>query len=707
MTLPTLEGAKRDVATPILEVQGLTVEFGTRLGALRVVEDVSFTVAAGETVGLVGESGSGKSVSSLAVMGLISPRAGRVQADVLRFDGRDLLALDAKEQRAMRGSEMAMIFQEPMTSLNPVFTVGNQIEEAVRVHQRCSRKQARARAVEMLDRVGIADAHRRAKDYPHAFSGGMRQRAMIAMALINEPRLLIADEPTTALDVTIQAQILDLLRTLQRENGMSVVFVTHDLGVIAEIADKVVVMYAGQVVEHTGVEEIFGSPRHPYTEGLLSSMPQLARPGAPLVVIPGQVPNPDAWPVGCRFSPRCVYSEPQCDAAPVAITTVGESQTRCVRVSELTLPGSHWVALEEEAPAVPAAPVGKGSAAAPDALLDVTDLSKAFPIRSGLLRGVVGEVRAVDGVSFSIGKGETLGLVGESGSGKSTVARLVLRLVEPTAGCVMLDGAEVTALDAAGLRAVRSQMQIVFQDPYSSLDPRATIADTVGEPLEVHRGLRGGDRDAAVAELLERVGLSAELVRRYPHEFSGGQRQRIAIARALALEPSLLVLDEPVSSLDVSTQSQVINLLMELQAHFGLSYLFIAHDLSVVRHIADRIAVMYLGRIVEQGKSEEVYLRPTHPYTAALLSAIPVPSPQIGRRRERMVLEGDVPSPLDPPAGCRFHPRCAFAMDICAVRDPEPYVTETGTVVACHLHTEGPMLSGRPVTVLESKVGKQ
>ncbi|MBM3674755.1 MAG: ABC transporter ATP-binding protein [Actinobacteria bacterium] len=681
----------RTPTAPLLEVAGLTVEFGTRHGPLPVVEDVGFSVGRGETVGLVGESGSGKSVSSLAVMGLIPPRLGRVRADVLRFDGRDLLALERREQRALRGSEIAMIFQEPMTSLNPVFTVGNQIAEAVRAHRRCPRKQAWAHAVEMLDRVGIPDPHRRVRDYPHAFSGGMRQRAMIAMALANDPRLLIADEPTTALDVTIQAQILDLLRTLQRENGLSVVFVTHDLGVVAEICERVVVMYAGQVVEQAGVGALFATPRHPYTEGLLASMPQLAVPGDALVVIPGQVPNPDAWPEGCRFAPRCAHVAPGCEDGPVALRDAGSTRSRCVRAEELSLLGSHWVAPESVAPAPAIAdPV--------EPLVEISGLAKDFPLRSGLIRRVVGQVRAVDGVELAIGRAETVGLVGESGSGKSTVARLVLRLVEPTAGSVHLDGTDVTRLDAAALRSARRRMQIVFQDPYSSLDPRATIAETVGEPLEVHLGLQGPERDARVAALLEQVGLGSHLVHRYPHEFSGGQRQRIAIARALALDPSLLILDEPVSSLDVSTQSQVINLLTDLQDRLGLSYLFIAHDLSVVRHISDRIAVMYLGRIVEQGPAEQVYARPTHPYTAALLSAIPVPDPSA--LRERVVLEGDVPSPLAPPSGCRFHPRCAYAMDVCAQQDPSPFSTAAGTVVACHLHTEGPALAGAPVTLL-------
>jgi peptide/nickel transport system ATP-binding protein len=686
----------------LLEVEGLSVEFGTAQGRLRVVDGVGFSVAPGETVGLVGESGSGKSVSSLAVMGLIPPRAGQVTADALRFDGRDLLTLPRAEMRALRGAQLSMIFQEPMTSLNPVFTVGNQIAETVRTHQGGSRQAAWARAVEMLDRVGIPDAARRARDYPHAFSGGMRQRAMIAMALANDPKLLIADEPTTALDVTIQAQILDLLRALQQETGMAVVLVTHDLGVVAQSCDRVVVMYAGQVVEHAEVGPLFGAPRHPYSEGLLASMPQVAEPGRPLVVIPGQVPNPDAWPPGCRFAPRCSYATPECDAAPVALTAAAGARpdrddaasVRCVRADELALAGSRWPPPAPEPPAP--------DAARPAPLLTVTGLRKDFPVRSGFRRQVVGLVKAVDGIDLAVAPGETLGLVGESGSGKSTAARLVLRLIEPTAGEIVLDGRAISGLDARALRDERRDMQIVFQDPYSSLDPRATIAETVGEPLEVHEGLRGRARDARVSELLDQVGLGAHLLRRYPHEFSGGQRQRIAIARALALRPRLLILDEPVSSLDVSTQSQVINLLTELQDELGLAYIFIAHDLSVVRHISDRIAVMYLGRIVEEGAAEEIATRPAHPYTEALLSAIPVPQPGIERARERIVLEGDMPSPLAPPAGCSFHTRCVYAMDVCREVDPAPFRTPGGGTVACHLHTAGPTLGGAPVAQLRT-----
>ena len=691
-------GQIADGPEPLLVVDGLTVSFATAGGAVRVVEDVGFEVATGQTLGLVGESGSGKSVSSLAIMGLIPPTSGQVSARTLRFDGRELPELSREEMRRLRGNAMSMIFQEPMTSMNPAFTVGNQIAEAIRIHQGGSRKAAKAHAAEMLDRVGIPDAHRRVKDYPHAFSGGMRQRAMIAMALANDPKLLIADEPTTALDVTIQAQILDLLRSLQAEFGMAVIFVTHDLGVVADICDEVVVMYAGQVVERAEVHALFRLPHHPYAEGLLASMPQVAVPGEPLPVIPGVVPRPDEYPTGCRFAARCTYTEAVCSSAAPELVELGPSGgagctlVRCARHQELSLTGSRWLPTTENE-----RDAGGRDDARP--LLSVNGLHKDFPVHSSILRRVTGRVRAVDGIDFTVGAGETVGLVGESGSGKSTAARLVLRLIEPSGGSVTLDGIDITAASDRDLRRARREMQIVFQDPYSSLDPRATIAETVGEPLEVHEGLKGEARDARVGELLEAVGLGRHVLRRYPHEFSGGQRQRIAVARALALNPKLLVLDEPVSSLDVSTQSQVINLLTDLQDELGLAFLFIAHDLSVVRHISDRIAVMYLGRIVEIGDAEEIYTRPTHPYTEALLSAIPVPDPGEQRSRKRVVLRGDVPSPLDPPSGCRFHPRCPYTMDVCRTEDPPPFETATGTRVACHLHRHGPKLEGRPVSL--------
>jgi peptide/nickel transport system ATP-binding protein len=677
------------------------------------MEDGAFTLQRGKTLGLVGESGSGKTVSALAVMGLLPPRVSRVSGSI-RFEGRELTTLSPSGLRQLRGSEIAMIFQEPMTSLNPAYTVGNQIAEQVRAHREITRKEAWKVAVDMLERVEIPQAAGRAHDYPHAFSGGMRQRVMIAMALSCSPKLLIADEPTTALDVTTQAQIIDLLHALQREEDMAMIFVTHDLGVIADVADDVVVMYAGQIVEQSVAADVFVHPRHPYTEALLDSVPQLTPRGEPLHAIPGMVPRPDQFLTGCRFAPRCTYAEDDCLSAPVQLrrprpvdepagqgaigdrvptTSSAVILSRCARQDELTLSGAR---LE-----VASAPfVSAAARASVEPVMTVTDLVKEFPIRSGVLRRKTGAVRAVDGVDLEVMAGTTLGLVGESGSGKSTLARLVLRLIDPTGGSVVVDGKDITKLGGPALRRHREAMQMVFQDPYSSLDPRQSIADIVGEPLAIHTSMSRSQREKRVAELLGQVGLGSHVMQRQPHEFSGGQRQRIAIARALALQPKLLVCDEPVSALDVSTQSQVINLFSQLQKELGLAYLFIAHDLSVVRHISDRIAVMYLGKIVEEGDADEVYLRPTHPYTAALLSAIPVPDPTRRREGSRIILSGEVGEPIGGTGGCRFRARCPFAMDICASVDPEAFVTPSGSTVRCHLHTSGPTLGGTSVQLL-------
>jgi peptide/nickel transport system ATP-binding protein len=568
----------------------------------------------------------------------------------------------------------------------------------------------------MLDRVEIPRAAIRAEDYPHAFSGGMRQRVMIAMALSCSPKLLIADEPTTALDVTTQAQIIELLHTLQREEDMAMIFVTHDLGVIADVAEDVVVMYAGQIVEQRAAAGLFARPVHPYTEALLHSIPQLTPKGEPLHAIPGMVPRPDQFPAGCRFAPRCSYAQDVCRSEPVpmrepsrperaAPAPIGDgratvSLARCVRQDELALSGPPT---ELEGALVPSASVdslASTEAQAPVPVLEVKELTKDFPLRSGVLRRITGMVRAVDDVSLRIEAGTTLGLVGESGSGKSTLARLVLRLIDPTGGAVTVDGKDITSLRGPSLRRHRESMQLVFQDPYSSLDPKQSIADIVGEPLAIHTSMNRDEREQRVVQLLAQVGLGSHVLPRQPHEFSGGQRQRIAIARALALEPRLLVCDEPVSALDVSTQSQVINLLTDLQDDLGVAYLFIAHDLSVVRHISDRISVMYLGQIVEEGEADEVYERPTHPYTAALLSSIPVPDPARQHQRKRIILQGEVGEATGEERGCRFRTRCPFAMEVCAEVEPEPYRTPAGTVVRCHLHSAGPALAGQTVQLL-------
>jgi peptide/nickel transport system ATP-binding protein len=696
-----------DSEAALLQVQGLRIEFLARRGWQPVMEDAEFAVYRGRTLGLVGESGSGKTVSALAVMGLLPSKVSKVTGSI-QFEGKELTSLDQGSLRKLRGSDIAMIFQEPMTSLNPAFTVGNQIAEQVRTHTKVSRATAWKVAVQMLDRVEIPRAGIRAEDYPHAFSGGMRQRVMIAMALSCSPKLLIADEPTTALDVTTQAQIVDLLHTLQREENMAMIFVTHDLGVIADVADDVVVMYAGQIVERRAAADLFAQPRHPYTEALLHSIPQLTPRGEPLHAIPGMVPSPENFPTGCRFAPRCSYVRDACVNSPVPLRTTGvraesspggPSLARCVRQDDLDLSGPPTALANETSESSANSPTSLTEIDTP--VLEVTGLTKDFPLKSGVLRRTTGMVRAVDEVSLRIETGTTLGLVGESGSGKSTLARLVLRLIDPTSGTVVVDGLDITSLRGPALRRHRETMQLVFQDPYSSLDPRQSIADIVGEPLAIHTSMNRVERERRVVELLAQVGLGSHILPRQPHEFSGGQRQRIAIARALALEPRLLVCDEPVSSLDVSTQSQVINLLTELQHELGVAYLFIAHDLSVVRHISNRIAVMYLGQIVEEGEADEVYERPTHPYTAALLSSIPIPDPARQHERERIILRGEVGGAPGAGQGCRFRSRCPFAMEICAHVEPPPYITPAGTTVRCHLHTSEPALAGRTVQFLD------
>ena len=650
-------------------------------------------------------------------MGLLPAKVSRVAGSIL-FEGRNLTGLSAASLRKLRGNDIAMIFQEPMTSLNPAFTVGNQIAEQVRAHREINRADAWKVAVEMLQRVEIPNAATRAQDYPHAFSGGMRQRVMIAMALSCSPKLLIADEPTTALDVTTQSQIIELLHTLQSEEDMAMIFVTHDLGVIADVAADVVVMYAGQIVEHATALDLFGRPRHPYTEALLDSIPQLSPRGEPLHAIPGMVPRADQFPSGCRFAPRCSYAQDACTVAPVSMreptrvdgapteqSAAGRSRVslaRCVRQDELVLAGLSELGTTTS-PSTESATEPVAVAGSP--VLEVTDLVKDFPIRSGVLRRTTGSIRAVDQVSLCVDPGTTLGLVGETGSGKSTLARLVLRLIDPTSGTVVVDGKDITSLRGPTLRRHRETMQLVFQDPYSSLDPRQSIADVVGEPLAIHTSMSRAEREQRVVQLLAQVGLGSHVLQRQPHEFSGGQRQRIAIARALALQPRLLVCDEPVSALDVSTQSQVINLFTDLQQQLGVAYLFIAHDLSVVRHISNRIAVMYLGQIVEEGDADEVYERPTHPYTAALLSSIPVPDPARQQRRERIILRGEVDEPVSGGQGCRFRTRCPFAMEVCAHVDPAPYKTPAGSTVRCHLHTTGPALAGGTVQFLGEPAG--
>jgi peptide/nickel transport system ATP-binding protein len=659
---------------PVLEVDGLVVDFRTEAGTVRAVDGVSWSVAAGETLALVGESGCGKSVTALAIMRLLARPAGRVAGGRVLFGGRDLLQVPEADMRTLRGRDIAMVFQEPMSSLNPVMTVGAQLTEPLHIHLGLTAKAARARAIELLGLVGIPDAARRLGQYPHVFSGGMRQRIMIAIALACDPKLIIADEPTTALDVTIQAQILELLRDLSRRLGISLVLITHNLGIVARYADRLAVMYAGRVVEDGAAAAVFAAPRHPYTAGLLRSVPRLdeARSGR-LDTIEGLPPNLLHPPPGCRFAPRCAVRLPVCAQDPVLRGAGPGRHAACHRAGEM--PGV--------LPAVAAQPI-LGGAAEGAPLVQVRGLVKRFAVAApGLFGGRAGTVHAVEDVSFSIGRGETLGLVGESGCGKTTVGRLLLRLVDPTSGSIVFDGEELATAGQARMRALRKRIQVIFQDPYSSLNPRMTVGDTISEPLRRRLGLESAAVRTRCAGLLDQVGLPAEMAARYPHQMSGGQRQRVGIARALAMEPDFIVCDEAVSALDVSVQAQIVNLLAELQARLGLTYLFIAHDLAVVRHLSHRVVVMYLGRVMEIASRDALYAGPLHPYTEALLQAVPVPDPAVEQARPRPTLGGELPSPMAPPSGCVFRTRCPRAVPACAEAVPALREVRPGHLAAC------------------------
>ncbi len=675
--------------TGLLDVQDLSVTFPSESGPVEAVRGLSYSVAPGEVLGIVGESGSGKSVSSMAVMGLL-PRSARISGSV-RFKGEELLGRSDRQWTKVRGRSIAMVFQDPLSALTPVYTVGDQIAEAITTHQQVNKHVAARRAAELLDLVGIPNAASRSRAFPHEFSGGMRQRVMIAMAIANDPDVIIADEPTTALDVTIQAQILEVFKTAKEATGAAVILITHDLGVVAGFADRVQVMYAGKPVETAPVDEVFSRPTMPYTIGLLGSIPRLdAGRGQPLTPIEGTPPSLVSLPTGCPFVPRCPVRIQKCSEVEPGLDAVtSDHRAACHRAGEIEsgeLPRDEVFTSQVVEPSA----LDRSARDARPAVLEVGDLVRRFPLQKGsLFRRTVGAVHAVDGISFDIRQGETLGLVGESGCGKTTTIMEILGLMPPQAGSVTVFGKEVRDLTRDERMSVRRDLQVVFQDPMASLDPRLPIADILAEPLRTH-GVPRAQRDARVRELLEIVGLDPALhLSRFPSEFSGGQRQRIGIARALALEPKLIVLDEPVSALDVSIQAGVLNLLEQLKADLGLSYLFVAHDLSVVRHIADRVAVMYLGRIVELGEVDAVFDAPSHPYTQALLSAIPLPDPVAERARTRILLTGDLPSPANPPSGCRFRTRCPLYATLgaaeqgkCIDVDPQPY--EVGAAGADH-----------------------
>ncbi len=681
---------------PVLEIDDLHVELRLRQATVRALDGVSLTVAPGECLGLVGESGCGKTMTALSVLQLL-PAGGELTGGQIRLAGREISALGEAAMRQVRGNEVGMIFQDPMSALNPMMTVGDQIAESVRVHRGASRGAARGRAIEALGLVGMPRPAERASQYPHQLSGGMRQRAMIAIALACEPKLLIADEPTTALDVTIQQQILELIDELRAQLGMAVVLVTHDLGVIAGRADRVAVMYAGKVVETTSTARLFTRPRHPYTEALFAALPEKAAgSAAPLYSIPGAPPDLTRRATACTFAPRCQRAQDQCREAepgpagdpllhayrcffpvggpadgpgPDGASPAGTGLAGASPADAGPAGGRTAAATVTEAPRDPAAT--PSSLAGPVPLLQVDALTKDFPAGGGSLRRRrAGLVSAVAEISFGIAAGETFGMVGESGCGKTTVGRLIAGLDRPTSGSVILDGENLTTMPPGQRRRRSADVQLMFQDSGAAMDPLMRAGSVLREPLAIQRRGSRAEQRARVAAILAEVGLPPAWAERFPHEFSGGQRQRLGLARALILRPRLIVADEPVSALDVSIQAQVLNLMRDLQREHGLTYLFISHDLSVVRYLSDRIGVMYLGKLVEVGPAAQVYARPAHPYTRGLIDAVPVATAEAEQARGRAGVTGELPSAVRPPSGCRFRTRCPRAQQLCAEQEP-------------------------------------
>lgn len=668
----------------MLKVEQLQVELGPRGKSVRPVDGISFEVPAGRTLALVGESGCGKSMTALACMRLL-PAGGRIAGGAVTLGGEALQDLPETRMREIRGNDLAMIFQEPASSLNPVMTVGDQIGEVLVRHRGLHGQPAWDEAERLLAAVGIPDPLRRLSEYPFQLSGGMKQRVMIAIALAGDPKVLIADEPTTALDVTIQAQVLDLLAELQLSRGMGMLLITHDLGVVSRMAHRVGVMYAGELVETGEREDFFRAPLHPYSRKLFAALPTSAQRGRALETLVGQVPRLGVQQAGCRFADRCPQVQDVCRHTAPAMFQVGDQAVRCHIYDPDGRMG--WVALP---PAV-SAPHSRQSSSG--IALDVEALEVHFPVRKGLFRRVVGHVKAVDGVSLHVPAGQTLALVGESGCGKTTAGKALLNLVPASGGSARYGDHELLALSPRQWQPLRRDMQMIFQDPFSSLNPRMRIGEILEEGmLSLAVEANAAARSEKIDALLRRVGLDPAMRNRFPHEFSGGQRQRIAIARALAVSPKLIICDEPTSALDVSVQAQILNLLRDLQAEYGLSYLFITHNLAVVDYLAHHVAVMYLGRIVERGSVEEVLRNPRHPYTRMLLAAVPrvdVPgaprSPMRGEGKDTGVTRGDMPSPLNPPAGCHFHPRCSEATDLCRTEYPDETRLSTTRVVRCHL----------------------
>ena len=667
--------------TPLLQIKDLHTDIEIRNGVVRALSGVDLHVNPGETLGIVGESGSGKTMTALSLMGLL-PQGGKVSSGSIILDGQDLTKMPLHMKRKMRGTKVGMIFQDPLTSLNPTMKIGLQVCEPLRVHEKLSKRAALARAIEILKRVGMPRPEVVINNYPHQLSGGMRQRVMIAMALVCKPRILIADEPTTALDVTTQMQILDLIDELRDEYKMGVILITHDLGVVAGHTDRVAVMYAGRIVETAPTKTLFTEPKHRYTSSLMAALPERAlAAGTKLFSIPGAPPSLTNLPKGCRFAARCLWATDECRAGYPDLSGDDNHTFSCF----------HPVQEGDESPAVLQAMMDSGKAEdAVDAtgqisheiLLDVKEASREYESAgSGFFKRDKGVVSAVDRVSITVKKGETYGLVGESGCGKSTVGRLIAGLEPPSGGAIELDGRDLATLKGRDAVRIHRDVQMMFQDSYAAMDPRMRIDQILAEPMSIQK--TGNARQIAerIMEILEQVGLTEEVLDRYPHEFSGGQLQRLGFARSLTLAPDLIVADEPVSALDVSVQAQVLNLMKDLQQELGLSYLFISHDLAVVQYMADRIGVMYLGRIVEEGPAHEVVKNPKHPYTKALIDSIPVPDPEFKHDESAIKLTGEPPSAVNPPEGCRFRPRCPFAGEECKV---QPMLTDETHRVACH-----------------------
>jgi peptide/nickel transport system ATP-binding protein len=675
--------------TPALEVTDLSTHITLTKSVVQAVGNVSLSIDRGQTVGLVGESGSGKSMLGLSVLGLL-PNGGHIVGGSIVADGQELVGMADRDLRKVRGNDVAMIFQDSLSSLNPTKKIGEQVAEPIRLHRGASKQEAIDRVLEVFNMVGLPRPKERLNDYPHQLSGGLRQRVMIAIALACEPKVLLADEPTTALDVTIQAQILELLDDLRERLGMATLLTTHDMGVVAGRTSRINVMYAGRIVESAPTEELFADMRHPYTQALLAAIPRLeSDPTKALISIPGLPPDLTRPPQGCRYAARCQFADEQCRAEEPPLAGPDPNHLfACwhpVDGPVKQAPTLVWneaaaqAALEEKKPEVA------------EHLLEVEHVVREYPVKAGLLQRVVASVHAVSDVSLHLDVGETLGLVGESGCGKTSLGKLIVGVEKPDAGSIKLDGKEIFNLRGGNLRIARRDLQMMFQDPYGSLDPRMRVSSILKEPLQIQGIGTAKERNQKIRDTLGEVGLPANSMDRYPHEFSGGQRQRIALARAVMLEPKVMVADEPVSALDVSIRSQVLNLMKRLQAEHAMASVVISHDLAVVKYLADRIGVMYLGKLVEVGTGDDIYHRAAHPYTEALIKTIPLPDPVAEKQKKEAGITGELPSPLDPPSGCRFRTRCPRAQDLCAEEEPLLRSFSTSHTAACHFPLQTPL----------------